>query len=135
MGDPEAHVMARPQRAPLRRSFSDHIRDSTARALDVIWKNTRDRRLAAVGKSVKLEVDVDKSPEGSNLTPSEVAIGLSPYTSPQEWPFRVPGEEHVAWRVHAWQDRRTPISSAATEIRALHWDLTVFQFHPEIREA
>lgn len=46
MGDPEAHVMARPLRAPLRRSFSDHIRDSTARALDVIWKNTRDRRLA-----------------------------------------------------------------------------------------
>lgn len=33
-------------KAPLRRSFSDHIRDSTARALDVIWKNTRDRRLA-----------------------------------------------------------------------------------------
>nr|KAF6368181.1 DLC1 Rho GTPase activating protein [Myotis myotis] len=48
MGDPEAHVMARPLRAPLRRSFSDHIRDSTARALDVIWKNTRDRRLAEI---------------------------------------------------------------------------------------
>ncbi|XP_060039251.1 rho GTPase-activating protein 7 isoform X3 [Erinaceus europaeus] len=48
MGDPEDHVMARPQRAPLRRSFSDHIRDSTARALDVIWKNTRDRRLAEI---------------------------------------------------------------------------------------
>ncbi|TEA25752.1 hypothetical protein DBR06_SOUSAS1210033, partial [Sousa chinensis] len=46
MGDPEANVMARRLRAPLRRSFSDHIRDSTARALDVIWKNTRDRRLA-----------------------------------------------------------------------------------------
>ena len=49
MGDPEANVMARPLRAPLRRSFSDHIRDSTARALDVIWKNTRDRRLAGEG--------------------------------------------------------------------------------------
>ncbi|XP_059240349.1 rho GTPase-activating protein 7 isoform X2 [Mustela nigripes] len=48
MGDPEAHVMARSLRAPLRRSFSDHIRDSTARALDVIWKNTRDRRLAEI---------------------------------------------------------------------------------------
>lgn len=46
MGDPENHVMARPLRAPLRRSFSDHIRDSTARALDAIWKNTRERRLA-----------------------------------------------------------------------------------------
>uniref|UniRef100_G3UCC6 Rho GTPase-activating protein 7 n=1 Tax=Loxodonta africana TaxID=9785 RepID=G3UCC6_LOXAF len=46
-GDPEAHVMARPLR-PLRRSLSDHIRDSTARALDAIWKNTRDRRLAEI---------------------------------------------------------------------------------------
>ncbi|GAB1293105.1 Rho GTPase-activating protein 7 [Apodemus speciosus] len=47
MGDSEGHVMARPLRGPLRRSFSDHIRDSTARALDAIWKNTRERRLAA----------------------------------------------------------------------------------------
>lgn len=51
MGDPEAPAMARPLRAPLRRSFSDHIRDSTARALDVIWKNTRDRRLAGEGRA------------------------------------------------------------------------------------
>lgn len=49
MGDPEDHVMPRPLRAPLRRSFSDHIRDSTARALDAIWKNTRERRLAGEG--------------------------------------------------------------------------------------
>nr|XP_021506737.1 rho GTPase-activating protein 7 isoform X1 [Meriones unguiculatus] len=48
MGDPKGHVMARPLRAPLRRSFSDHIRDSTARALDAIWKNTRERRLAEI---------------------------------------------------------------------------------------
>ncbi|XP_054556805.1 rho GTPase-activating protein 7 isoform X5 [Talpa occidentalis] len=94
MGDPEAHVMARPLRAPLRRSFSDHIRDSTARALDVIWKNTRDRRLA--GKSVKLEVGEDKSTKGSNFSPSEVAISLSPYTFLQEWPFHVPGEENIS---------------------------------------
>ncbi|XP_074185820.1 rho GTPase-activating protein 7 isoform X5 [Rhinolophus sinicus] len=118
MGDPEAHVMARPLRAPLRRSFSDHIRDSTARALDVIWKNTRDRRLAAV-KSVKLEVDEDKSTKGSNFPPSEVTIGLSPYTFPQEWPFHVPGRENIDWRVSAWQNHYTPISSAATEVRAL----------------
>ncbi|XP_077158178.1 rho GTPase-activating protein 7 isoform X2 [Paroedura picta] len=37
-----------PVRAPLRRSFSDHIRSSTARALDAIWKTTRDRRLAEI---------------------------------------------------------------------------------------
>lgn len=35
-----------PVRAPLKRSFSDHIRNSTTRALDAIWKTTRDRRLA-----------------------------------------------------------------------------------------
>ncbi|XP_058145870.1 rho GTPase-activating protein 7 isoform X2 [Dasypus novemcinctus] len=40
--------MARPPKAPLRRSFSDHLRDSTARALDVLWKNSRDRRLAEI---------------------------------------------------------------------------------------
>ncbi|XP_064005401.1 rho GTPase-activating protein 7 isoform X2 [Pogoniulus pusillus] len=40
--------MHHPLKAPLRRSFSDHIRDSTARALDVLWKNTRDRRLAEI---------------------------------------------------------------------------------------
>ncbi|XP_063524593.1 rho GTPase-activating protein 7 isoform X5 [Pongo pygmaeus] len=95
MGEPKAHVMARPLRAPLRRSFSDHIRDSTARALDVIWKNTRDRRLAAV-KSVKLEVDEDKSTKRSNLSNLEVAIGLSPYTFPQKRLFHVAGEENIA---------------------------------------
>ncbi|XP_063314114.1 rho GTPase-activating protein 7 isoform X1 [Pelobates fuscus] len=40
--------MERTTTAPLRRSFSDHIRDSTARALDVIWKNARERRLAEI---------------------------------------------------------------------------------------
>ncbi|XP_057552374.1 rho GTPase-activating protein 7 isoform X10 [Hippopotamus amphibius kiboko] len=100
MGDPEAHVMARPLRAPLRRSFSDHIRDSTARALDVIWKNTRDRRLA--GKSVTLEVDEDKSTKGSNFPRSEVATGLSPYTFPQKRPFHVPRKKTLPGRVPVW---------------------------------
>ncbi|XP_041435420.1 rho GTPase-activating protein 7 isoform X2 [Xenopus laevis] len=40
--------MEKPLRAPLRRSFSDHIRNSTARALDVIWKNAREKRLAEI---------------------------------------------------------------------------------------
>lgn len=44
------HIMDHhPVRAPLRRSFSDHIRNSTTRALDAIWKTTRDRRLAGEG--------------------------------------------------------------------------------------
>lgn len=49
------------------------------------------------GKSVKLEVVEDKSTKGSNLPPSEVAIGLSPYTFPQKCPFHVPEEENIAW--------------------------------------
>ncbi|XP_053314702.1 rho GTPase-activating protein 7 isoform X1 [Spea bombifrons] len=40
--------MERMPKAPLRRSFSDHIRDSTARALDAIWKNAREKRLAEI---------------------------------------------------------------------------------------
>ncbi|XP_054987444.1 rho GTPase-activating protein 7 isoform X5 [Sorex araneus] len=35
---------------------------------------------AGNGKSVKLKVEADKSTKESNFTPSEVAIGLSPYT-------------------------------------------------------
>lgn len=73
------------------------------------------------GKSVKLEVDVDKSTKGSNFAPSEVAIGLSPYTFPHECPFHVPGEENVVWAGVRLQDCCPPISSSATEIRALQW--------------
>uniref|UniRef100_A0A667FEF4 StAR related lipid transfer domain containing 13 n=1 Tax=Lynx canadensis TaxID=61383 RepID=A0A667FEF4_LYNCA len=32
----------------LRRSISEQLRDSTARAWDLLWKNVRERRLAAV---------------------------------------------------------------------------------------
>lgn len=48
-------------------------------------------------KSVKLQVYKDKSTKGSNFPPSEVAIGLSPYTFPHEWPSHVPEEENIAW--------------------------------------
>ncbi|KAL8190911.1 UNVERIFIED_CONTAM: hypothetical protein K2H54_065768 [Gekko kuhli] len=34
---------AKPQ---LRRSFSEQLRDSTAKAWDLLWKNVRERRLA-----------------------------------------------------------------------------------------
>lgn len=51
------------------------------------------------GKSVKLEVEEDKSTKGSNPTPTpappEVVISLSPYTFPQEWPFHAPEEENI----------------------------------------
>ncbi|KAF4026148.1 hypothetical protein G4228_018267 [Cervus hanglu yarkandensis] len=82
MGDPEARVMARPLRAPLRRSFSDHIRDSTARALDVIWKNTRDRRLA--GKD-----DI----KGKNLNTSTCYEHTVPWLNIKEKRNRIAYEE------------------------------------------
>lgn len=71
------------------------------------------------GKSVKLEVDVDKRTKESNFPPSEVAISLSPYTFPHECPFHVPGEENIAWAGVRLQDNCPPTSSSATEIRAL----------------
>ncbi|KAL1765182.1 stAR-related lipid transfer protein 13 isoform X2, partial [Sigmodon hispidus] len=42
--------MSSPRRgvhAPLRRSLSEQLRDSTARAWDLLWRNVRERRLAA----------------------------------------------------------------------------------------
>lgn len=73
----------------------------------------------AEGKSVKLEVGVDKSTKGSNSPPSEMAIGLSPYAFPREWSFHVPGEENIAQAGVCLAGLCTPISSGATEIRAL----------------
>lgn len=36
----------KPFRTQLRRSISEQLRDSTARAWDLLWKNVRERRLA-----------------------------------------------------------------------------------------
>ncbi|KAM7331537.1 hypothetical protein ACRRTK_008245 [Alexandromys fortis] len=41
--------------APLRRSLSEQLRDSTARAWDLLWRNVRERRLTVL---------VEKSPNG-----------------------------------------------------------------------
>ncbi|XP_021566733.1 stAR-related lipid transfer protein 13 isoform X2 [Carlito syrichta] len=38
----------RPLRTQLRRSISEQLRDSTARAWDLLWKNVRERRLAEI---------------------------------------------------------------------------------------
>uniref|UniRef100_A0A2K5S5L6 StAR related lipid transfer domain containing 13 n=1 Tax=Cebus imitator TaxID=2715852 RepID=A0A2K5S5L6_CEBIM len=35
----------KPCQTQLRRSISEHLRDSTARAWDLLWKNVRERRL------------------------------------------------------------------------------------------
>lgn len=36
----------RPGKAQLRRSLSEQLRDSTAKAWDLLWRNVRERRLA-----------------------------------------------------------------------------------------
>uniref|UniRef100_A0A5F9DII3 StAR related lipid transfer domain containing 13 n=1 Tax=Oryctolagus cuniculus TaxID=9986 RepID=A0A5F9DII3_RABIT len=38
----------KPFQTQLRRSISEQLRDSTARAWDLLWKNVRERRLAAL---------------------------------------------------------------------------------------
>uniref|UniRef100_A0A2K6UUZ5 StAR related lipid transfer domain containing 13 n=1 Tax=Saimiri boliviensis boliviensis TaxID=39432 RepID=A0A2K6UUZ5_SAIBB len=38
----------KPCQTQLRRSISEHLRDSTARAWDLLWKNVRERRLAGL---------------------------------------------------------------------------------------
>ncbi|XP_067899962.1 rho GTPase-activating protein 7 isoform X2 [Heterodontus francisci] len=40
--------MAHHSKSPLRRSFSEHIKDSTNKAWDIIWKNTREKRLSEI---------------------------------------------------------------------------------------
>ncbi|KAF4788048.1 rho GTPase-activating protein 7-like protein [Turdus rufiventris] len=38
----------RPAKAQLRRSLSEQLRDSTAKAWDLLWRNVRERRLAGL---------------------------------------------------------------------------------------
>ncbi|KAL4838387.1 hypothetical protein H8958_012067 [Nasalis larvatus] len=45
----------KPCQMRLRRSISEQLRDSTARAWDLLWKNVRERRLA--GLSLELGSD------------------------------------------------------------------------------
>ncbi|GCC21964.1 rho GTPase-activating protein 7 isoform X1 [Chiloscyllium punctatum] len=40
--------MAHHSKSPLRRSFSEHIKDSTNKAWNIIWKNTREKRLSEI---------------------------------------------------------------------------------------
>lgn len=45
----DSSEMSSPRRAlyaPLRRSLSEQLRDSSARAWDLLWRNVRERRLA-----------------------------------------------------------------------------------------
>lgn len=71
------------------------------------------------GKSVTLEVDEDMSTKGSNFPPRnwQLVCLLTPF--PKSGLSMFPRKKTSPGRVHAWQDRCTPISSAATEIRAL----------------
>uniref|UniRef100_A0A4X2LP99 StAR related lipid transfer domain containing 13 n=1 Tax=Vombatus ursinus TaxID=29139 RepID=A0A4X2LP99_VOMUR len=45
----------KPLKTQLRRSISEQLRDSTSKAWDLLWKNVRERRLAAA----LTEVDSD----------------------------------------------------------------------------
>lgn len=38
--------MAHTVKAPLRRSFSEHVKDSTNKAWDIFWKSAREKRLS-----------------------------------------------------------------------------------------
>lgn len=71
------------------------------------------------GKSVELEVDKDKSTKGSGFSPRkwQLVCLLTPFSKSALSMF--PRKKTSPGRVHAWQDRCTPISSAATEISAL----------------
>ncbi|KAJ8276814.1 hypothetical protein COCON_G00085660 [Conger conger] len=40
--------MARVVKVPLRRSFSEHVKESTSRAWDVFWRSVREKRLAEI---------------------------------------------------------------------------------------
>lgn len=62
--------MSSPRRAvhkPLRRSLSEQLRDSTAKAWDLLWRNVRERRLA--GRcSGSLGVGLDQPGRATCLT-------------------------------------------------------------------
>lgn len=38
--------MAHTVKTPLRRSFSEHVKDSTNKAWDIFWKSAREKRLS-----------------------------------------------------------------------------------------
>uniref|UniRef100_A0A3B3CUR5 Si:dkeyp-23e4.3 n=1 Tax=Oryzias melastigma TaxID=30732 RepID=A0A3B3CUR5_ORYME len=45
MGEPRGRKMTAAMKPPLRRSFSENVKDSTTRAWDVVWRIVRERRL------------------------------------------------------------------------------------------
>ncbi|ERE74557.1 rho GTPase-activating protein 7-like isoform 2 [Cricetulus griseus] len=71
--------------APLRRSLSEQLRDSTARAWDLLWRNFRERRLA-VGQFRKLIIAhlrfPARVPRNRNVSPAlehPVSLGTFPW--------------------------------------------------------
>ncbi|KFO33369.1 Rho GTPase-activating protein 7 [Fukomys damarensis] len=56
---------------PLRRSISEQLRDSTARAWDLLWKNVRERRLAG-------RCPQTSDPRGGKCLAAPPALALSP---------------------------------------------------------
>ena len=49
-GDPTWTTARVTVKTPLRRSFSEHVKDSTNKAWDVLWKSAREKRLGGEWK-------------------------------------------------------------------------------------
>lgn len=54
----------RPAKAQLRRSLSEQLRDSTAKAWDLLWRNVRERRLAGQSRRAAAAGTCLRPPEG-----------------------------------------------------------------------
>lgn len=68
--------------AQLRRTFSEQLRDSTAKAWDLLWKSLRERRLAGQSGSVRCSFLRDGQPRsplasGGDAVRREVALPFS----------------------------------------------------------
>lgn len=109
----DSSEMSSPRRAvyaPIRRSLSEQLRDSSARAWDLLWRNVRERRLAGRCPGA-LGADSDQSDRAQCLTAGLCAdlrvlllsggrkgsCGCVP-----DWHF------HVAHPPECWRGRRDP---------------------------
>lgn len=88
----------RPAKAQLRRSLSEQLRDSTAKAWDLLWRNVRERRLSGQSRRAAAAATCPRPSEGRPRRTSRPRRhrGLpSPRGRPGEWPGRLAGT-HLA---------------------------------------
>ncbi|PKU43561.1 star-related lipid transfer protein 13 isoform x3 [Limosa lapponica baueri] len=65
----------RPAKAQLRRSLSEQLRDSTAKAWDLLWRNVRERRLAGCQTSF-FSITIDPIPVRGRINRGEEVLSL-----------------------------------------------------------